>query len=149
MSDVRVNNATLEVAVGALNASPPSDGRLKGRAMMDLYKTTRPLADALAPYLTAKQAVFAEFGTLGPDGQYHVDREITDDGGNTVPNPRWDEFKAEYEEILGEDVEFGVVPLPAYLLDILEFDPVGWAALIKIGVVSMDDPAEEEEKDAT
>lgn len=142
MPSTKANNAVLEIAVTALNGSPPNEGRLKGKAMMDLHKTVKPLADALAPYAAAKQAIFEDFGTLKGDGQFHVDRETKDDEGNAVPNPRWSEFKQEYEEILNEEVELDALPLPVHLLDTLEFDRKGWLALIELGVVK-----EEQEED--
>ncbi len=143
MPSTKASNAILEMAVTALNESPPNEGRLKGKAMMDLHKIVKPLADALAPYAAAKGAMFEDFGTLQPDGRHQVPEQIEDDGGAMVPNPRWDDFKDEYTEILGAEVEFDAVPLPAYLMDLLEFDRQGWVALIEVGVVK-----EEQEEEA-
>ena len=133
-------NHLLELARDTLDASPPGGGRLRGKAMMDLHLTTKPLRDALEPFVVAKQAIFSEYGSaVVINGQMmtQVPDKIDDpkNEGKQIPNPRLGAFNEEHNEILNAEVEFKAVPLPAYLLDLLEFGRAGFDALLWLGIL--------------
>lgn len=128
-------NFLLEQALGALENSVPGEGRLKGKLMMDLHKTKKPLIMVLESYMEAKQAVLMEYGTQNMDGTVSVEAVIEQEDGEKVENPKWEAFRDEFNELSNAETNFEPTKLPVYLLDVLEFTTQGWSALVEAGIV--------------
>ena len=130
-------NFLLEQALGALENSVPGEGRLRGKLMVDLHKTKKPLVVALESYMEAKQAVLEEYGTQTPEG-FSVEAFIEvedDDKKNVIENPKWKDFADEFNELSNAETNFEPTKLPIHLLDLLEFTTQGWSALVGVGIV--------------
>jgi len=139
-------NHVIEAAVASLENSPPEGKRLRGSMMMDLYKVMAPLYESLAPFRKARDSIFEEYGqAVAIDGKMSmsVPDKIKGEDGEMIPNPRLGAFSEEYNEILNKETEISAILLPAYLLDHLDFDREGFAALFAVGVLE-----EEGEEDA-
>ncbi len=104
-----------------------------------LIKLATKLSEYLAPIEECRSGLISRYGVKQEHGPMRIDPviEVKDTEGKVVgtkPNPQWDQFCAEYDELMAQEVE--VVVEEVFLPDTAEISPGALMALEKFIKVS-------------